>query len=209
MTANHEAIINLFKISHNRASPIEPQVSIFPGGMAPVVRRANDGEREVLPLSWGFVLLMKGLAPKRVTNFRDDKVNSSFWSASIRERRCLVPVTSFSEPKGKKPAIWHWFALSEEREPFAFAGIWRSYKGPLRKDGDTVELDIFSFMTTKPNELVATVHPSRMPVMLVGEDAQNKWLDGTQGEALELVQSYPADQMVIVAAGTEKKDVGT
>jgi putative SOS response-associated peptidase YedK len=175
MTTNQEAITGLFKVSHNRAATIEPQSAIFPGGNAPVVRRAADGERELLPLSWGFVLLMKGMAPKRVTNYRDDKLGSSFWSASFRERRCLVPVTSFSEPKGKKPAIWHWFALSQEREPFAFAGIWRSYKGPVRKDGETVEIDTFSFMTTTPNELVATVHPSRMPVMLVGEEAHDRW----------------------------------
>lgn len=206
MTTNHEAMIRLFKVSHNRASPTEPQSAIFPGGMAPVVRRAEDGARELVPLSWGFVLLLKGKAPKRVTNFRDDKLASPFWSASFRERRCLVPVTSFSEPKGKKPAIWHWFALSEERKPFAFAGIWRHYKGPIRKDGDTVELDTFAFMTTTPNALVATVHPSRMPVMLVGEEAQDRWLEGSQDEALDQVQPYPADAMAIVQAGTEKQD---
>lgn len=208
MTTNHEAILRLFKVSHNRASPIEAQPAIFPGGNAPIVRRAGDGERELLPLSWGFVLLLKDKAPKRVTNFRDDKIKSLFWSASLRERRCLVPVTSFSEPKGKKPAIWHWFALSEAREPFAFAGIWRHYKGPIRKDGETVEIDTFPFMTTKPNALVATVHPARMQVMLVGEEAQTRWLDGTQEEALSLVQSFPEDAMSIVQSDTEKKDLG-
>lgn len=119
-----------------------------------------------------------------------------------------MPVTSFLKPKGKKPAIWHWFALGEEREPFAFAGIWRSYKGPIRKDGDEVEIDTFSFMTAIPNELVATVHPSRMPVMHAGEDAQDSWLDGSEYDALGLVQSYPADKMAIVQASTEKKDLG-
>ena len=152
-------------------------------------------------------MLLKGKAPKRVTNFRDDKINSSFWSASLRERRCLVPVSSFSEPKGRQPAIWHWFALSAAREPFAFAGIWRHYKGPIRKDGETVEIDTFSFMTTRPNALVATVHPTRMPVMLVGAAAHDQWLEGSQEEALALVQSYPADAMKIVQADTEKKEM--
>lgn len=106
------------------------------------------------------------------------------------------------------PAIWHWFALSEDRQPFAFAGIWRHYRGPIKKEGDTVEIDTFSFMTTKPNELVATIHPSRMPVMLVGQDAQDRWLEGSEEDALRLVQSYPADHMTIVQAGTEKQDAG-
>jgi putative SOS response-associated peptidase YedK len=85
MTTNHEAIIRLFEVSHNRASTIDPQSAIFPGGNAPVARRAEDGERELLSLSYGFVLLLKDKAPKRVTNFRDDKLKSSFWSASFRE----------------------------------------------------------------------------------------------------------------------------
>lgn len=207
MTTNREAIIRLFKVGDNRAASIEPQASIFPGSLAPVVRKSEDGERELLSLSWGFVLLLKDKAPKRVTNFRDDKLKSPFWSASFRDRRCLVPVTSFSEPKGKKPAIWHWFALSEQREPFTFAGIWRHYKGPVRKDGETVELDVFAFMTTKPNELVATVHPSRMPVMLVGEEAQDKWLDGDDQDALSVVQSFPAERMTIVQVGLEKSNL--
>ena len=149
MTSNHEAIIKLFKVSHNRASIIEPQSVILPGGNAPMVRRSQGGEREVLSLSWGSVLLPKDKAPKRVTNFRDDKLRSAFWFGSLRERRCLVPVTSFAEPKGKKPAIWHWFALNEAREPFAFAGNWRRYEESIRKDRSTVKIDTFSFMTTK------------------------------------------------------------
>jgi putative SOS response-associated peptidase YedK len=68
-------------------------------------------------------------APKRVTNVRDDKVLiSRFWKASFRERRCLVPVTSWSEPGQGK---WHWFAVKgdEPRPLFAFAGIWRAWNG--------------------------------------------------------------------------------
>jgi putative SOS response-associated peptidase YedK len=104
MTANRSAIINLFKVADNRAAAIEPQPAIFPGNDAPVVRLTQDGDRELLPLSWGFVLNMKDRAPKRVTNVRDDKLDSRFWNASFHDRRCLVPVTSFSEPKGKRPA---------------------------------------------------------------------------------------------------------
>jgi len=55
---------------------------------------------------------MKDRALKRVTNLRDDKLDSRFWATSFRERRCLVPVTSFAEPKGRSPAIWHWQKLA-------------------------------------------------------------------------------------------------
>ena len=73
-TRNVEAIRRLFRISDNRASRIEPQPAIFPGWTAPVIRKADDGERELLPMSWDFVLLQDGKAPRRVTNVRDDKI---------------------------------------------------------------------------------------------------------------------------------------
>ena len=203
---SRDEVARWFRVPHNRAADIRPQASIFPGGTASVVRHASDGERELVALSWGFVLHLKDQAPKRVTNARDDKLGSTFWRSSFQSRRCLVPVTSFCEPKGKKPAVWHWFALDEARTPFAFAGMWRPYRGPLKKDGDPVELDVFSFVTTNPNELVATVHPQRMPVMLVGEEAQAKWLEGSVEEANGLIQSYPADSMMIVQRGTERQD---
>ena len=82
---------SLFKISHNRAAEVEPPAFIFPGYMAPVVRRAEDGDLELVKLSWGFVLLPDGSAPKRVTNVRDDQLlRSKFWRGSFEERRCLV-----------------------------------------------------------------------------------------------------------------------
>ena len=102
---------------------------------------------------------------KRVTNAREDTVlESRFWRSSFEDRRCLVPVTSFSEPKGKKPAIWHWFALDETREPFAFAGLWRHWRGRLKPTADPVEMDVYAFLTTRPNEIVEPIHPTRMPV---------------------------------------------
>lgn len=202
-----EAMRQLFKVSHNRAAEIAAKPAIFPGNGAAVIRQTDDGERELVELSWGYVLLLKGLAPKRVTNFRDDKLKSPFWSGSFKERRCLVPVTSFAEPKGKRPATWHWFARDNDRTPFAFAGIWRSYKGPLKKAGETTELDVYAFMTTTPNDLVATIHPKRMPVMLTNEDDYDCWLHGTPYEAQTLIRSYPADQMMIVQSGAERKDL--
>jgi putative SOS response-associated peptidase YedK len=99
-----------------------------------------------------------------------------------------VPVSSFCEPKGERPAIWHWFALkgSDARPLFAFPGIWRNYKGPLKKNGEPVELEVFAFMTTTPNELVGTINHERMPVLLTGEERFETWLQGSTTEAFGL-----------------------
>ncbi len=206
-----EAVRRLFRVSPNRAVAFEPKDAIFPGHMAPVVRRAQDGERELVELSWGFVLPQPSKAPRRVTNTRDDKMDSRFWRDSLEQRRCLVPVTSFCEPNGDvKPATWNWFALADETDPrplFAFAGLWRVWNGPVKKDGPPVALDVFSFMTTTPNALVGTVNHERMPVLLATAEMQDQWMNGTLAEATALLKPYPPERMRLVQTGYEKMDL--
>ena len=127
MTRNRDAILRLFRLSHNRVAAFDPQDAIFSGYVAPVVRKAEDGERELVNPNWGFILLQKDRAPRRVTNVRDDKIlTSKFWRPSFEQRRCLVPASSYCEPKGEKPATWHWFAIDgdDTRPVFAFPGVW-------------------------------------------------------------------------------------
>ncbi len=209
MTRNVEAILRLFRIGHNRAHSVASLPAIFPGHMAPVVRRSSDGERELLPMGWGFVLPQPGKATRRVTNARDDKIDGRFWSASFRERRCLVPVSSYCEPTETTPADWVWFTLKgdEPRPLFAFAGIWRRHVGPIKREGPSVELDVFSFLTTTPNALTASINHERMPVLLGTPEEQDAWMDGSEADARALIRPYPPELMHIVQRSREKRDL--
>lgn len=209
-TRSREAVRAWFGVSDNRAYGFEPMPAIFPRSVAPIVRIAEDGEREMVPASWGFPLLRKGYAPKPVTNVRDDKVlTSSFWRPSFEARRCLVPASSYCEPDSNSPAGWHWFALKgdDDRPLFAFPGIWRRYKGPMKKDGPDVEVDVYAFMTTSPNTLTATIMHDRMPVLLSDESEFQTWLTGSSEEAYRLVRTYPPEAMHVVQSGKEKRDL--
>jgi putative SOS response-associated peptidase YedK len=210
-TRSRDEVRNLFHVSDNRAYAFEPMPAIFPKSVAPIIRVTEDGEREMAPATWGFPLLKQGYAPKPVTNVRDDTVRTSrFWRPSFDARRCLVPASSYCEPDSNSPARWHWFALkngNEERPMFAFPGIWKRYRGPLKKDGPDVEVDVYAFMTTKPNSLTATIMHDRMPVLLSNENDFETWLTGTPGQAYGLVRTYPADAMHIVQSGREKLDL--
>lgn len=210
LTANREAMIRLFRISGNRAAATSPKDAIFPGHEAPVVRIASDGERELVQMSWGFVLPQAGKAPRRVTNTRDDKARtSSFWRDSFQNRRCLIPVTCFAEPREVTPATWHWFAINgdEPRPLFAFAGLWCHHFGPIKKDGPSVDLDVYSFMTTTPNALVGTINHERMPVLLSTDLEFETWMQGSADEAFALIREYPPDQMRMVQSGFQKRDL--
>ena len=158
-------------------------------------------------LNWGFVLLQKDKAPKRVTNIRDDKAQTKFWRTSFEQRRCLVPASSYCEPKGEKPATWHWFSINgdDARPVFAFPGVWTRYKGPLKKNGETLEQEVFAFMTTEPNELTASINHERMPVLLTDPADFETWLSGSTAEAFNLARSYAADQMRMVQSGPNAK----
>ena len=211
LTPKRDAVAQFFRISHNRSVAFEPLNAIFPRHVAPVVRHTSDGERELVSMSWGFMLLQQGRAPRPVTNVRDDKLRTSaFWRDSFEQRRCLVPASSFCEPNGEvKPATWHWFAIkgAEERPLFAFPGIWRRYRGPVKKDGPNVDIETYSFLTTTPNSLVSTINHERMPVLLTREEEFETWLRGSADEAFALAREYPPQDMRIVQEGFDKEDL--
>jgi putative SOS response-associated peptidase YedK len=99
-------------------------------------------------------------------------------------------VISYCEPKGEKPATWHWFSINgdDTRPVFAFPGVWTRYKGPLKKNGDSVEQEVFAFMTTEPHDLTFSINRERMPVLLSGPADFETWLSGSTEEAFKLAR---------------------
>jgi len=104
---------------------------VFPDYPAPVVRNTDTG-RELSMMRWGMPPPPRTGGPP-VTNIRN--TSSPHWRGWLKpENRCLVPVNSFAEyapepnPETKKKDVV-WFALSEDRPLFAFAGIWTTFNG--------------------------------------------------------------------------------
>jgi putative SOS response-associated peptidase YedK len=120
-----------------------------------------------------------------------------------------VPASSYCEPDTGKPANWHWFAINgdNDRELFAFPGIWQRWNGPIKKDGPNVDIDVYSFMTTMPNALTASINHERMPVLLSREEEFETWLSGRSAEAFALARSFDPGGMRIVQSGLEKKEL--
>ena len=217
-----DAMRDLFDVDaeDDQLGNFAPLRAIFPRHDAPMVRRAAEGgsasggrdarggARELVPAHWGFVIPQRSartgapIQPKAVNNARDDKLRTSaFWRESFERRRCLIPATSFSEAQGRGPAIHHWFAVLGEDGapmPFAFAGLWRRWRGLYRDEPR--EMDAVSMVTTTPNAVVAPVHPERMPMILARED-HAAWLEGTPEDALALIRPYPAHRMAVVGRG--------
>jgi putative SOS response-associated peptidase YedK len=214
ITKNQEALRRLFRVDASRdlLGNQPPMPGVFPAFDAPVVRSAADGAAELVRLNWGFVLLQDGKAAKRVTNARWDNLrHSGFWQGSFEERRCLVPATSFAEPTATRPAEWVWFARPPEggdvRPLFAFAGIWRRWRGRLKIRGEMVEdPQVYAIVTVPPNEVVRPIHRQAMPVVLTTDAQREQWIAGSPAEAYALARPAPAESLVVVYRG-EKEDV--
>jgi putative SOS response-associated peptidase YedK len=138
------------------------------------------------------------------TNIRN--VGSQHWRRWLDPaHRCLVPFTSFAEfNKARGGNVW--FAFDASRPLAFFAGLcvpqWTSVRKV--KEGETTT-DLFAFLTTEPNDVVAPVHPKAMPVILTTEAEREAWMTAPAAEALELQRPLPDGTLEIVATG-EKED---
>lgn len=210
-TKGQQAIVALARAARDRTGNLPPLPGIFPDYAAPIVRTAEDGERELAMARWGMpspaFVLKDRTTDQGVTNIRN--VSSPHWRRWLGlEHRCLVPFTSFSEYdtiNGKKVPTW--FALSPERPLAFFAGLWCNWTSTRKKAEGEVTADLFGFLTTEPTEPVASIHPKAMPVILTEPAEVEMWMTAPWAEAKALQRPLAEGALQMVARG-DRKDEG-
>jgi putative SOS response-associated peptidase YedK len=206
LTKGQAAIRDLFRTRHDRTGNLPLFPGIFPDQVAPIVRNGADSERELVIARWGMPGPPQfGGAP--VTNIRN--LTSPHWRGWLgKQYRCVVPATSFCEYADTKPRKTPiWFALRDDRPLFAFAGLWTPWRGMRGPNSAPVEgvHELFGFLTTEANAIVAPIHPKAMPVILTTPGEIDRWLEADAPDALALQRPLPDDVLRIVARG-EKED---
>lgn len=172
-----------------------PRFNIAPTQPVAVVRRwATRPGRELAPLRWGLIpsWAEDAKAGARMINARSETAATlpAFRNA-FRQRRCLIVADGFYEwqkVSGKKQP---YFIHLKNHEPFAFAGLWESWRRP-----DKQHIESCTILTTEANDLVRFLH-DRMPVILRPQDYE-RWLDPEQEKVEELrplLQPLPSEEM--------------
>jgi putative SOS response-associated peptidase YedK len=189
----------------------EPRYNLSPGQDLVAVRLGAGGEPEAVPMRWG--LVPNWAADPRIAyhtvNARAETVATkpSFRDA-FRTRRCLVIVDGWYEwatvpgQRRKQP-----YAIRmPDGSPFALAGIWDSWRAPLRSAreeqgelgtersgvGATTEAPVTTcaVITTPAADATVSIH-DRMPAVLPAERFP-AWLDPRTpvSEAAHMLQPY-------------------
>ena len=170
ITAKAEKLAQRFKVEVG--DNYSPRFNAAPTQLLPIITGENPE---------GFSLFYWGLVPKWSNN---KAISSKFFNAraeallektgyknSLLSRRCLVPADGFYEWKNisKKSKIPYRITLND-KEPFAFAGLWEEYEN---EENEMVHT--FTIITTKANSAMEEIN-DRMPVILSPE-AEVIWLN--------------------------------
>ncbi|MDX8354322.1 SOS response-associated peptidase [Cognatiyoonia sp. IB215182] len=171
---------------------------IYPDNPAPVILRRN-GDLVMKKMRWGMPTPPKYLEGKNhdrgVTNVRN--TSSQHWRRWMGpQSRCVVPFNAFSE--FQRGHGLRWFALSTERPMAFFAGIWTNWTSVRKVKEGEVTTDIFAFLTTDANVVVAPFHPKAMPVILTSTAQVDQWLNLPSQEALRLQRPLDDDNLVLL-----------
>lgn len=169
-----------------------------PGSIQPVIYM-KDGQREVGEMRWGFKL------PDRLLfNARSEGIESTkFWSAALKERRCIIPASSFFEWKrsasGPKPK----YRLSiKNRRVFGMAGVWQPWINPKTGQWEPT----FAVITTDANVIMVEIH-DRQPVVLEPNE-YDEWLRDSERPPIHLLRILDEDLVIdpVEVEKTEPKD---
>ncbi len=124
--------------------------------------------------------------------------------AAFKRRRCLIIADGFYEWQGEKGNKQPYFIALPSKRPFAFGGLWETWKNKDASDDDPVYKSC-TILTTAASESIQGIH-HRMPVILQPE-AYDDWLDPEINDADRLavvlqnnlvrkVQYYPVSKLV-------------
>ena len=152
---------------------VRTRFNVAPGDDVLAVVQRPAAEPEGALLRWGLVPHWAGdpkeIGAKTINARAETVAERPAYRDAFARRRCLILADGFYEWPAGTP---HWITR-EDGAPFAFAGLWASWRP--RDAGDVEPLRSCAIVTTAAAGRVRDLH-DRMPVILDERDEQ-RWLD--------------------------------
>ena len=191
LTADTDMVQMAFNLT-SVAHPIAPRFNIAPS--QPIAVITNDDPKTLTYHQWGLIPSWSKdpkMGSKMINARSETAAEKPAFRSAFKRRRCLIPATGFFEWKkqggGKVPMFIH----MQDRQVFAFAGLWEIWHSP-----EGGEIRTATILTTEPNEFMAEIH-DRMPVILQAKDYET-WLaagDQKADDLMPLMKPFPAELM--------------
>lgn len=186
----------------------EPNFNVAPSVDVPVIV-SNENERQLDLMRWGLIPFWAKSASigNKMINARVETVTEkSAFRNAIKKHRCIVPADAFYEwtavadPAAKKPRKQPWCIQRTDGAPFAFAGMFETWRDP---DGDGSRIRSCTILTGPANAAMEPIH-DRMPIM-VAPAMWDSWLDPANldpSALLTKIETPPAELFQIHAVST-------
>ena len=175
---NLESIAQAFNVPVPHSMQITPRYNIAP--TQDIITILNDHDSPHLALlRWGLIPSWakdESIGNRMINARAETLAEKPSFKRLLHRKRCLIVADGFYEwrqepgSKVKTPM----YITMKDQQPFAFAGLWDTWKG----GPDSEPLQTCTIITTQPNTLMASIH-DRMPAIL-GEEAHEEWLDTDQ-----------------------------
>ncbi len=193
-----QSIAKTFNAAVPASTQIVPHYNIAPTQNILTVMHEESNEQSHLDLlRWGLIpswAKEESIGSRMINARAETLAEKASFKRLLNTRRCLIVADGFYEwmqEPGSKAKTPMYIRLKDD-EPFAFAGLWDSWKNSAGE-----QIRTCTIITTEPNELMARIH-NRMPVIL-SPQAREEWLDPTNHDVpllSHLLGSYPTDEMV-------------
>lgn len=172
--ADYQTLLERFAIEETAVEETDYTASYNVAPSQEVLAVVNDGTKNRLGfLKWGLVppwAKDEKIGYKMINARAETAAEKPSFRQAFKKKRCLIIADSFYEwrrtDEGKQPML----IKMKSDEPFAFAGLWESWKSP---DGKVI--NSCTILTTEANELMGTIH-DRMPVIL-SKEGEKIWLE--------------------------------
>lgn len=161
----------------------------------PVATVLRNGTTHIEELRWGLIPSWakdESISARMINARAESLAEKPSFKGLLRSKRCLIIADGFFEWRQENGQKAPMYITMKDGQPFAFAGLWDSWKNPATSQ----PLRTCTIITTQPNEVVGPIH-NRMPAILLPE-AYESWLDPDVKDDQFLIHwlaPYPGEAM--------------